>query len=401
MGRELGVRAVLKGRVTQRGDSLTISAELIDASDNSHIWGQQYSRKPADIFALQQKIARDITKALRLHLTAKEEKRLTKSYTANPEAYQHYLKGRYWWNKRNEAGLNKGLEYLQQAIAKDPTYALAYAGMADCYSVLTSFGFVSPKVAYPRAKEAALKALEMDETLAEAHASLAIVKSYYDRDWPSAENGFRRAIELNPGDATAHHFYGTALRNIGRFEAAIAEARRALELDPLSLVINASLGYTLYSARQYDQAIEQLRKTLDLEANVPLAQWSLGLVYVQKSMYKEGISEFERMLVIYPGNTLALSGIGYAYGIAGRRGEAQRVLGQLDELSKQKYVSPMARTRVYVGLGEKDQAFECMEMGYDDGSIGTPIVTIKADPIFDPLRSDPRFADLLRRMNLQ
>jgi serine/threonine protein kinase/Tfp pilus assembly protein PilF len=401
VGRELGVRAVLKGRVTQRGDNLAISAELIDASDNSHVWGQQFSRKQADIFALQDRITKEITKALRLHLTAQEEKRLAKSYTASPEAYQDYLKGRYWWNKRDDVGLNKGLEYFQQAIAKDSTYALAYAGLADCYSLLTSLGFVPPKVAYPRAKESALKALEIDKTLAEAHASLAVIETYYDRDWYSAEKKFRGAIELNPGYATAHHFYGTALRNMGRFGPAIDQAKRALELDPLSLIINASLGITLYNARQYDQAIEQLRKTLDLDANFTLAHWFLGLVYVQKSRYKESINEFEKVLVISPGNTLALSGIGYAYAVAGRRIEAQQVLDQLNELAKQKYVSPMARARVYAGLEERDKAFESLEKGYDDGSVGTPIVTIKADPIFDPLRSDPRWTDLLRRMNLQ
>ena len=263
VARQLGVRAIFKGRLTQRGDTLAISAELIDARNDDHLWGQQYNRKLADIFALQDEIAREITNTLRLRLTAQDEKRLAKRYTENVEAYQDYLEGRYQWDKKTEEGFKKGVEYFQQAIAKDPTYALAYAGLADCYTGLAGFGFVPAKEGYPKALEEALKALEIDDKLAEAHASLAFIKSNYDWDWSGAEQEFKRAIELNPGSATAHHFYGLALAYMGgRFEEAIDESKRAVELDPLSLIINADLGHVFYEARKYELAIEQERKTL-------------------------------------------------------------------------------------------------------------------------------------------
>jgi TolB-like protein len=242
VGQALGVRAVFKGRVMQRGDNLEISAELVDARDNSHIWGQQYSRKSSDIFALQGELAKEITGMLRMKLTGEDDKRMAKSYTANPEAYQDYLKGLYWNHKANEDGVNRGIEYFQQAIAKDPTYALAYTGLADGYASLGGLSLVPPKEAYPRAKEAALKALEIDDTLGEAHASLAIIKASYDWDLSGAEREFQRAIELNPNYASAHWRYGMALVHAGRFEEAIKEEKRALELDPLSLPNNRALG---------------------------------------------------------------------------------------------------------------------------------------------------------------
>ncbi len=369
VGQELGVRAVFKGRVMQQGDDLEISAELVDARDDSHVWGQRYNRKLADVFALQDDVAKEMTTALRMRLTGEEEKRMAKTYTANPEAYQDYLKGRFWWNKRTDEGLNKGIEYFQQAIAKDPTYALAYSGLADCYSLLSDYGFVAPKEAYPRAKEAALKALQLDNTLAEAHISLAFVSALYDWDWSGGENEFRRAIELNPSYATAHQWHAIALATMGRSEEAIAEQKRALELDPLSLIINRVLGQVLYAARQYDQAVEQLRKTLELDPNFALAHGYLGMAYVQKSMYKEGIAEIEKELVIFPGDTWALSGLGYGYAIGGRKAEAQKVLDQLNELSKQKYVPALDRVRIYAGLGEKDKAFEWLKKSYEERSI--------------------------------
>jgi eukaryotic-like serine/threonine-protein kinase len=399
VGRRLGVRAVFKGRVMQRGDNLDISAELVDARDDSHIWGEQYSRKSSDVFVLQGEIAKEMTAALRMRLSGEDEKRMAKSYTANPEAYQDYLKGRYWWNKANEEGFRKGIEYFQQAIAKDPGYAQAYAGLADSYLFVGAFGGnVPPKDTFPKVKEAALKALEIDDTLAEAHIPLAVTKIQYEWDWSGGEREFQRAIALNPSSARAHQAYGfVILGGTGRFEEAIVELKRALELDPLSLLINGNLGILFYSARQYDQAIEQERKTLDLDANFIVPHWYLGLSYVQKSMYKEGIAEFEKALAIAPGNTQALAGLGCAYAAAGRRAEAHKALDQLTELSKQKYVRAETVAQLYTVLGENDKAFEWLEKGYEDRSI----YNIKAYPAFDPLRSDPRFADLLRRMNLQ
>jgi eukaryotic-like serine/threonine-protein kinase len=399
VGRELGVRAVFKGRVILRDDTLAISAELIDAQNDNHLWGQQYTRKTTDVFALQEEIAKEMTTALRMRLSGEDEKRLAKSYTANPDAYRLYLQGRYWWNKRTGEGYNKGIEYFQQAIEKDPNYALAYSGLADCYSSLAFNGNVPPKEAFPRAKEAALKALEIDDKLAEAHASLGYIKTLYDWDWTGAEKELQRAIELNPSYALSHQWYGITLISVGRFEEAIAEGKRAMELDPLSLTINRSLGIAFFLARQYDQAIDQERKTLELDPNFILARDDLGYTCLQKSMYKEGIAEFEKALVTFPSNTGALSGLGYAYAVAGRRTVAQKVLDQLTELAKQKYVSPGSRASIYTGLGEKNKAFDWLEKGYEERSLRFSIV--KANPIYDPLRSDPRFQDLLRRMNLR
>jgi eukaryotic-like serine/threonine-protein kinase len=397
VGRELGVRAVFKGRIMQRGDDLEISAELVDARDDSHLWGQQFNRKPSDLFALQDEIAKEITTMLRMRLSGEDDKRMAKSYTANPEAYQDYLKGLYWWNKRTESGYSKGIDYFQQAIAKDPNYALAYTGLADSYSRVANNGYIPRKEAYPKAKEAVLKALELDDTLGEAHTALAFIKTDYDWDWSGAEREFQRAIELNPGYAYAHELYGFLLYRLGRFEEGIAEVKRSVELDPLSLQDNRVLGQALYFARKYDQAIEQFRKTIELDPNFPGGHEFLGEVYLHKSMYKEGIAEIEKELTMFPNSTGTLSQLGYAYALEGRKAEAQKVLDQLNERSKQKYVSAVSRAIIYVGLGEKDKAFEWLEKSYEERSNGA----IKVNPIYDPLRSDPRFADLLRRMNLQ
>jgi tetratricopeptide (TPR) repeat protein len=243
VGQTLGVRAVLKGRVMQRGDDLEISAELVDARDNSHIWGQQYSRKASDIFALQGDLAKEMTSMLRMRLTGDDEKQMMKIYTANPEAYQDYLQGRYWWSKNSEASLNKGIGYFRQAIEKDPAFALAYSGLADSYNLLASFGFVAPGEAFPKANDAASKALEIDGALAEAHTSLAFIEAEYDCNWPSADEEFQRAFQLNPGYAYAHGVRAGVWRDTGRLEDAVAEYKRALELDPLSLGTNRGLGY--------------------------------------------------------------------------------------------------------------------------------------------------------------
>jgi serine/threonine protein kinase/tetratricopeptide (TPR) repeat protein len=399
VGGALGVRAVFEGRVTQRGGRLAISAELIDARDNSHIWGQQYNREASDIFVLQEEIAKEITTSLRLRLTGEEEKRLATRYTANPEAYQDYLKGRYWWNKRTEEGLHRAIEHFQQAIAKDPTYALAYAGLADSYNLLAYYGFVAPKEGYSRAREAALKALEIDDSIAEAHTSLVFVKTFYDWDWAGAERESQRAIAINPRYATAHQWYGDALIQMGRLQEAIAEEKRAVELDPFSLVINRDLGDVLNLAQQYDQAIEQYRRTLELAPNFITVHSGLGSAYLHKSLYKEGIAEFEKELANSPHSAYALAGLGYAYAVSGRRSEAQKVLDHLNQLSRQEYVPAVYRAQIYVALGDKDKAFECLEKSYEDRSIAS-LAEIKVDPQFDPLRSDPRFQDLLRRMGL-
>jgi serine/threonine protein kinase/tetratricopeptide (TPR) repeat protein len=399
VGQALGVRAILKGHVMQRGDNLEISAELVDARDDSHIWGQQYSRKAADIFTLQGDLAKDITSMLRMRLTGEDEKRMAKSYTANPEAYQDYLKGRYWFNKRTPASLNKSIEYFEQAIQKDPAYALAYSGLADSYSGLVANGVVPPKDAYPKAREAALRALEIDDTLPEAHVSVGQVNEQVWA-WADAEKQFQRAIALNPANANAHFSYAVVLRRMGRLEESIVEHKQALELDPLSVPNSGWLGVTFYQARRYDEATEQLRKTLEMEPNYVQGHYYLGMTFLQQSKFKEATAEFEKARAIAPMFVYPISALGYAYAIAGRRMEARQMLDELTELSKQEYVLPASKAIIYTGLGEKDNAFKWLEKGYDERSLGGG-ETIKVDPIWDSLRSDPRFADLLRRMNLQ
>jgi serine/threonine protein kinase/tetratricopeptide (TPR) repeat protein len=399
VGQALGVRAVLKGHVVQRGDDLEISAELVDAHDDSHIWGQQYSRKAADIFALQGDLAKDMTTMLRVRLSGGDEKRMAKSPTINPDAYQDYLKGRYWWNIRTEEGLNKSIEFFQQAIAKDSSYALAYSGLADAYGGLGAFGFGVPKDTFTKAKEAALKALEIDDSLAEAHASMGYIKTFYDWDWAGGEKEFQRAIELNPTYASGHQQYAFALAIAGRFDEAGEEAKRAMQLDPLSLVVNETPVLKLFFARQYDQAIEQERKTLELYPNFITGHIVLGMSYVYKSMYKDGIAEIQKALAVSPNDVRALSTLGQAYALSGRKDDAHKVLDQLNHLSKQKYVEATAEASVFALLGEKDNAFQWLEKAHEQRSWF--LASLRVDRAYDPLRSDPRFADLLRSMNLQ
>ncbi|HSY30926.1 MAG TPA: winged helix-turn-helix domain-containing protein [Verrucomicrobiae bacterium] len=400
VGREFGVRAIFKGRVTQRGDTLNISVELINARDSSHIWGQQYDRKLADMVALREEIAREMASALRVRLTGAEEKRLTKSYTTNPEAYQDYLKGHYWLKKRTEEGFSKGIEYFRQAIAKDPSYALAYAGLSDAYCTLADFGLVSGKDGYLKAKDAALKALELDDTLAEAHSALALIKSSYDWDWSGADREVRRAIELNPSYVDAHRLHAVVLWQTGRLDEAIAETKRTLVLDPLSLPNNLTLGIEFFLARQYDRAIEQEGKLLELDPNFILAYYFRGVSYVKKSMYTEAMGQFEKGISISPANIVALTGLGYGYAVTGKRVEAQKVLDKMNDISKQKHVSAVFMAKIYAGLQDKEKAFEWLEKAYEDRSI-VSVGFVKTNPMFDPLRSDPRFIDLLRRTNLQ
>ena len=400
VGQVLGVQAVFKGRVVQHGDTLTISAELIDAHDNSHIWGQQYSRKASDIFALQEEIAKEMTAALRVPLTGEEEKRLRKTYTASPEAYDDFLKGRYWWNKQTEEGFRKGIEYFERAIAKDPAYALAHAGLADCYISLASSGLVSANEGYSKGREWAQEALKLDDTLVEAHVSLASVKTDYEWDWVEGEKEALRAIELNPNDAAARAAHAELSWTMGRFDESIQESKRALELDPLSINYNTALAFTFFLARRYDQATEQGAKILELDPKFIPAYYVRGVAYVKKSMYKEAMAEFEKAVSISPDDLAALTGQGYGYAVTGRRADAEKVLARLNELSKREFVSPVWMAKIYSGLGEKDKAFESLERAYEDRSI-VSVAYIKTNPMLDPLRSDPRYAELLHRLNLQ
>jgi TolB-like protein/Flp pilus assembly protein TadD len=397
LAKALGVEAILTGRLTQRGENLSISVELVNASDKTQMWGEQYDRKMSDLLAIQREIAREIVEKLKLKVSG-EEKGLAKHYTESNEAYQLYLKGRFYWNKRTGEALKKSIEYFNQAIEKDPSFALAYVGLADCYVVPANP--LPPREVMPKAKAAAMRVLELDETLAEAHASLARVLAAYDWDWTSAEKEYKRAIELNPRYAIAHQWYGGCLAVMGRSNEAIAERKRAQELDPLSLIINFELGSAFYYARDYDQAIEQFQKTLELDQNFPPAHVSLPAAYEQKGMYGEAIAEFKSAIPRKGGSewTLSKAGLGHVYAVSGKKSEARTVLEELKQLSGQEYVPAPGIALIYAGLGEKDQAFAWLDKGYEERSF--QMQWIKIEPRWDSLRSDPRFQDLMRRVGL-
>jgi serine/threonine protein kinase/Tfp pilus assembly protein PilF len=399
VGRELGVRAVLTGRVVERGGTLIIQADLLDVTDGSQLWGEQYHRKLSDVLAVQEEIAKQISERLRLKLTGEDQKRLTRHHTENAEAYQLYLKGCYYWNKRTAESLNRGIEYFQQAIDKDPNYALAYAGLIDSYSLLgSSIGRLSPRETFSKAKAAAVKALDIDDTLAEAHAALALVILRYDWDWPAVEREIKRAIQLNPNYATTYQWYADYLVVMGRLDETIAQIKRAQELDPLSLIINTIVGLHLYQARQYDQAIEQCQKTLEMDPNFAQAHLALGMAYEQKARYEEAIAALQKATTLSPSNPFIVSALGHAYAVSGQPREAMKILHQLQDLSQRRYISPHEMAIIYAGLGEKDQAFAWLEKAYADRVWRLPF--LKVEPRFDSLRSDPRFQDLLRRMKL-
>jgi TolB-like protein/DNA-binding winged helix-turn-helix (wHTH) protein/Tfp pilus assembly protein PilF len=400
VGRDLNVRAVLTGRVLQRGETLTISMELMDVRDGSQLWGKQYNRKLADTLAVQEDIAREVTDKLRLRLVDVEEKRLTAHVTENAEAYQLYLKGRYYWNKRTPDGIQKAIESFQQAIGKDPSYALAYAGLADCYHVPANP--LPPRKKMPLAKAAAMKALQLDDSLVEAHTGLARVLHVYDWDWPAAEKEFKRAIELNPRYAPTHQWYGGYLSAIGRFQEADAEKKRALELEPLSLAINFEAGLAFYFSRRYDEAIDRFQKTLELDANFPPPHALLAAAYEQKGMFEDAIAAFQKAITVTPlrgiAQAQAIAGLAHVYAVSGRKAEARKILAELQRVSEHSYVPATDMALVYAGLEDKDKAFAWLDKAYEEHSFA--LSNLKVEPRFDPLRSDLRFADLLRRIGL-
>lgn len=400
VGRQLHVQAVLTGRVLQVGETLIIRAELVDVKDGLQLWGEQYNRRPADILTLQEEISRKISEELRLRLTGEQQKRLTRKYTDDVEAYLLYLKGRYAWNQRTEERLRKSIEYFREAIEKDPRYALAYVGLADAHALLGGLGVgaLPPKETMPKAKAAAMKALEIDDTLAEAHASLGLVKWSFDWDWLGAEQELKRAIELRPSYATAHQWYALDLIAMGRLDDALGEMKRAQRFDPLSQAINMGVGWVLYLRRQYDQAIEQYRKTLDMEPTSVYAHAALGVVYEQKAMAEAAIGEIQRAMSLSGGSPEMTAALGHAYAVSGQRSKAQKILIELSRLSKRRYVPAYSIARIYIGLGRKDQAFKWLQKAYEERA--EALVYLNLDPTFDSLRSDPRFIDLVRRVGL-
>lgn len=390
VGRELNVQAVLMGRVAENEDMLSISVELVDARDDRHMWGAQYIRKTGDIFAAQETIAREIAEKLRLELTGQEKELLARRHTENTEAYLCYLKGRYHFNKLTFDGVQKGTEYFQRAIEEDPNYALAYAGLGDCHNYLSH---------RDEAKKAVLKALELDEELGEAHASLGFFRFLYDWDFAGAEREFERALALSPNYAEAHHWYAIYLANVGRHDQAGSEANLAVELDPLSLLMNMTPALNLYLARQYDQAIEQLQKVIEMEPNFVAARSVLGSVLVQKGLYKEAMAEYEKVFEFTKAvEAVAMSVkaiMGHAYARWGKRSEA---VGLLEEVTAAGSVSSYSVAGIYAALGESNPAFEWLNKACEQHDV--QLVSVKVDPTLDGVRSDPRYADLLRRVGL-
>jgi len=398
---KLGVAHILEGTVQKAADQVRVNVQLINAENDSHVWTDRYDRKLTDIFAVETEIATKIAAALQAKLTGAEQQALSSRPTENPEAHQFYLKGRYYWNRRGEEGLKKATEYFEHAIKADPNYALAYAGLADSYALLGfhGYGALPPAEAVPKAKAAAEKALQIDETLAEAHASLAYAKEEYDWDVGGAEREYKRAIELNPNYATAHQWYAVHLAVRGRYPEAIAEIKQAQEVDPLSLVINMNVGWVFYFARQYDEAAEQCRKTLELDPNFPAAHWMLGQAYRQKGMHEEAIAEFQKAVALSRGDPTQVAALGHGFAVARKRAEAEKILNELKKLSKRRYFPTYFIALIYVGLDDKNQAFEWLEKAFAERSAN--LTVLKAEPMFDPLRSDAPFQDLLRRVGLQ
>ena len=397
IGEALHTRAVLTGRVRQLGDRLIVGVELVDVANDSQLWGEQFNLEFTDIFKIQEEIASEIIQKLRLRLTDTERKRLAKRHTEKTESYQLYLKGRFYWNKRTEEALKKGIEFFRQAIEVDPTYALAYAGIADCYAILNFFGDLSPKESATRATAAAKKALEIDDTLAEVHTSLGLVKLTYDWDWPGAEREFKRAIKLSPNYATARDWYSAYLMATGRIDDAIREIKHAQQLDPLSPIITTGLARQLYYACQPEQAIEQCVKILEMEPNFAPAHWFLGQSYEQQGKYDQAISELQQAVDLSGGRALMLGALGHAFAVSGRKAEAEDLLSKL-QAESQRNVPSLTLAFIFAGLGLKDQAFEWLDRAYDE-RFGW-LIFLNVEPKLANLRSDSRFKKLLRRLKL-
>jgi eukaryotic-like serine/threonine-protein kinase len=396
IAQELNVQAVLTGRVVQRGEQLLLSLELVDAKTENVIWSGQYARRQSDLVSLQSEIARDVSGKLQTKLSGADERKVTKSYTADAEAYQLYLQGRYQWNKRTEEGIRRSIEYFNQAIARDPNYAQAYAALAEAYVVLPEYSKTPPGESFPKAKAAAQKALDLDDTLGEAMLTLAVDKQ--DFDPAGAERDYRKIIALDPNNATAHQWYGEFIALQGRADESIAEMRRALELDPLSLIINKQLGTSLLFARRYDESIAQEKKVVEMDANFPAAHRDLGWCYARKGMFDEAVAEFQKASALTGGLSPSLSALAYALAKSGRRNEAQKILERLKERQRSEYVDEINFAIIHAAFGEKDQAFADIEKAFQEKS--NWLGYLKVDPGFDDLRDDPRFQDLLRRAGL-
>ena len=397
IAKRLGVMHILEGSVQKASDQVRVNVQLINALTDAHLWADTYDRKLTDIFAVETEIAKAIADTLQAKLTGSEQHVIAARPTESTEAHQLYLKGRYFWNKRTGNDLKKSIDYFQQAIAVDPNYALAYAGVADAYVWLPGYTAGTPRDCYPKAKAAATKALQLDDTLAEAHTTLALAIWLYDFDSAQAIREFQRAIELNPNYAIAHQQYGNnTLAALGRFDDAIVEGKRAVELDPLSLVINTDLGSDYYYARRYDEAIAQLRKTLEMDPGFYIAHLVLGQVLDAKGARDAAIVECQKARGLNDDPSV-LGVLARAYGLSGNKMEAEKILDQLKKLSQERYVSAYSFALIYLGLGDKEEALRWLEQSYQDRA-GSDIGFIRVDPLLDPLRGDPRFEALAEKI---
>ena len=399
VGRELQVASVLTGRVRQSQDVLSIQVDLVDAITGAQVWGEEYVRKISDVIAVKQAIAREVTAKLKLKLTGEDQRRLAKGDSTNTEAYRFYLRGRYFWNKRTPDGMKQAIAEFQQAIDRDPNFALGYVGLADCYTGLTFYNFAAPHEAMPKAKESAIKALSLDNTVAEAHASLAHVLMNYDWDWAMAEKEFKRSIELKPDYGTAHQWYAIHyLTATNRLEQSLQEMKRALELEPASLVMNTFMGATLYYAGRYDEAIDQCRRTVEMDPNFAVAHWHLGLAYEQKQVFDKAIEEFKKAISLSGGSPLMRAALGRVYAESQKKYEANEMLNELNELAKRQYVSAYEVAKIYVALGNSEKAFQLLAKAYAEHSFH--LVNLNVCPQLNSVRSDPRFQDLAQRVGL-
>ncbi len=398
VGRELRVESVLEGCIRRDSNRIRVTVQLVSVREEALLWADQFDESFTDIFAVEDRISAQVAEALMLQITGEEHKQLTKRQTENADAYQHYLKGLYYTNKATIAGAMKGIEQYQRAIDLDPNYALAYAGLAEAYTWLSHL-HLSPHEAMPKARAAAAKALEIDDTLGEAHFALALVKMWYDQEWSTAEREFTRAIAFNPNSATVRLWYGCYLAARGRFDEGVAELKKAQELDPISLLAIAMMGWALYFARRYSQAIEEFQKAIELDANFYHAYWGLGWAYDQKGDYAEAALHLQKAMTL-PGGAgpEVIAALGHVYARSGKRHEAERLLDELLKLSAQSYISPFYLSLIYVGLAEKDRALEYLEKAYEDRFEW--LVQLKVDPPFECLHSDTRFTALLQRLNL-
>ncbi|HEU4875169.1 MAG TPA: protein kinase [Pyrinomonadaceae bacterium] len=398
VGKELGVRAVLTGRLMQRGNAMLISAELIDIRDNKQLWGEQYERQLADMLSVQREIAREITNNLRPTLSGVEQSRMDKPMTADSEAYQLYLKGRFYWNKRTPADLQKAIPFFQQAIEKDPNYALAYSGLADSYALFTAYTNEPARQMMPKAKEAALKALALDDKLAQAHASLGQITAYYDYDFPTAEREYRRAIELNPNYATAHQWLAEHLAAMKRIDEALVEIRRALELDPVSVIMNRIYAEILVDARKFDEAIQQYHKTIELDPNFPTSYYFLGRAYEAKGMYDQAVEQYSKSSAMGGVKPETIKSLKETYEKSGWKAYVQSNLDQLVTQSPRQQFPSFVIATFYARLDQKDEAIMWLEKGYEERDFRMTMISVSFE--FDSLRADPRFKELVRRIGL-